>query len=466
MRRPNVLILYTDQQRWDALGANGNPDVQTPHLDALAAQGLNFDHYFVQNPVCMPSRVSFLTGQYPSTLRITHMGVPVPPETPALPRLLKPYGYVSANIGKLHFLPHASRDHREPHPDYGFDYLEVSDEPGCYEYAYRAWVRRKAPDALPYISVGLPPMSVAWRKAMGVRDTVEHPAERFPKEPIAFRAAPDLTHTAFVAEQTAEFIRTHKDQSWLCIAGFYSPHSPWVAPQEFLDRYDPSTFTLPAFPPDVDARRPGTDYSDEKLRAARHGYYAQVSEVDHHVGRLLALLDDLGLAEDTIVVHTADHGDWLGEHLRHGKGYPGHDPVSRVPLILRWPGGIRRPGRAITGIVEGVDVLPTLLECAGIQAPPHAQGRSLAGALDGEEWTGRDSALMEHRGWKALRTERYRYVCESSGRETLYDLEQDPGEYVDVAGDPAYAAALSDLRHRLLQRVLAAEQPLPRAWAY
>ena len=141
MRRPNILILYTDQQRWDGVQANGNPDIITPHLDNLAMQSSNFDHCFVQNPVCMPSRISFLTGQYPSTLGITHMGVPVPPETLTLPRMLAAFGYISANIGKLHFLAHANRDHRKIHPRYGFDHLEVSDEPGSYEDTYRAWVK-------------------------------------------------------------------------------------------------------------------------------------------------------------------------------------------------------------------------------------------------------------------------------------------------------------------------------------
>jgi arylsulfatase A-like enzyme len=123
-------FIYTDQQRWDTLGVNGNREILTPNLDRLAAQGVNFDHHFVQNPVCMPSRVSCLTGQYPSTLRISHMGVPVPEQTSTLPRLLKPYGYTCANIGKLHFVPHANRDHREAYPDYGFDHTEISDEPG------------------------------------------------------------------------------------------------------------------------------------------------------------------------------------------------------------------------------------------------------------------------------------------------------------------------------------------------
>jgi arylsulfatase len=504
LRRPNILILYCDQLRWDALGANGNPDVRTPHLDRLAAQGLTFRRHFVQNPVCMPSRLSFLTGRYPSALRVTHMGVPVPPDTLTLPRMLKPYGYASANVGKLHFLPHANRDHRAVHPDYGFDVLEISDEPGCYEDAYRAWVRRVAPEHLDAISCGLPPMAQAWYRALGVRDTVTHPEERFPKEAIPFRAPSHLTHTAFVAERAMDFIRARSGamgasggigqsgQPWLCIAGFYSPHSPWIAPQEFLDLYDSAAFTLPAFPAEVEARRAGAGYADEHLREARRGYYAMVSEVDHHCGRILALLEELGQAEDTVVVLTADHGDWLGEHLRHGKGYPASDAVSRVPLLVRWPAGIRQPGRAVAELVEAVDVLPTLLECAGAPVPPEVQGRSLWPALvgpvgpvgpvgqgegpgpgRGEEdeggWQGRESALTEHHGWKALRTERYRYVCDvRSGRmeEHLWDLEADPGEYVDVAGDPAQQAALAEHRRLLVERMLTQEQPLPRAWAY
>ena len=452
----------------------------------------------MQNPVCMPSRVSFLTGRYPSALGITYMGVPVPPETATLPRMLKPYGYASANVGKLHFLPHANRDHRTIHPDYGFDVLEISDEPGCYEDAYRAWVRRVAPEHLDAISCGLPPMAEVWRRAMGIRsgaDGVVHPQERFPKEPIPFRAPSHLTHTAFVAERTMDFIRSRSGgavggpgapgaasaaggssslQPWLCIAGFYSPHSPWIAPQEFLDLYDPNTFRLPDFPADVEARRAQAGSSDEELRAARHGYYAMVSEVDHHCGRILSLLEELGQAQDTVVVFTTDHGDLLGEHLRHGKGYPASDVVSRVPLLMRWPAGVRQPWRAVTELVEAVDVLPTLLECAAVPAPPDVQGRSLHRVLDERSAQisrsqARSSALTEHNGWKALRTERHRYVCDvRSGQieEHLWNLEEDPGEYADVAGDAAYAEVLAEHRRLLVERVLTQEQPLPRVWAY
>lgn len=466
MRRPNFLIIYTDQQRWDALGANGNPHIRTPHLDRLAGESINFDHCFVQNPVCMPSRLSFLTGQYPSTLGVTHMGVPVAEDAVTLPRLLAPYGYRSANIGKLHFQPHANRDHRAHHPTYGFDHIEISDEPGSYEDAYRAWVRRAAPDQLPFISWGRAPMTEVWQDTMGLEDGIEHPVERFPKRPVAARCREDMTHTAFVAEQSIEFMRQQAcaGQPFLCVAGIYSPHSPWVAPQRYFDLYDPASLPLPSFPPEVEARRGPDAFSDDELRLARQGYYGQVSEVDHHVGLLLGALDELGAAGETVVIVTSDHGEWLGEHLRYGKGYPAHDQCSRVPLIVRLPERAAR-ARTDSGLAEALDVLPTILDLAGIQDPPHLQGCSLLPRLQGDA-PGKESALTEHTGWKSLRTERFRYLLHADGSEQLYDLSAQWGDYRDIASEAAYAGDLADMRLRLSSKLLAAERPLPRVWPY
>lgn len=469
MRRPNILILYTDQHRWDALRINGNPDVQTPHLDQLARAGLTFDHYFVQHPLCMPSRVSFLTGQYPSTLRITEMGVPVPQDVLTLPQLLRPYGYRTANIGKLHFLPHANRDHRVPHPSYGFDHLEVADEPGVYEDAYRAWVRRLAPEQLDALSVGLPPAAYTWYTTMGLPDLVRHPTPE-PRwdwdGPIPFPGDERYTHSAFVGEQTRAFLRQQSPvQPFLCIASFYAPHAPWVVPQRYLDRYDPATFGLPDYPPELEPQREAAHCSAARLQAARHGYYAMISEVDEHAGQILAELERLGLAEDTLVLLVSDHGEWLGTHLRYGKGYPGDDAVSRVPLLVRWPGHIREPGRVVHGLVEAVDVVPTILDCAGIQQPAAVQGRSFRWAFTSAEG-GRDSALMEHAGWKSVRTRRYRYVIHADGREALWDVQTDPDEYRECAADAAYTEILAEQRRLLLQRLLELERPLPRAWPY
>lgn len=468
MQRPNILLLYTDQQRWDALAANHNPEILTPNLDRLANQGVNFTNHFVQSPVCMPSRISFLTGQYPSTTGITHMGVPVPETMVTLPSLLQTYGYHCANIGKLHFLPHANRDHRIPHPSYGFDHLEIADEPGVYEDVYRAWVRHVAPDQLDHLSVGLPPATDVWYRTMGIEDTVNHPdlGERSDfKGAIAFPGDEAYTHSAFVAEQTIAFLeRQIGVQPFLCIAGFYSPHAPWVVPQRYLDLYDPETLTLPDFPPEIEAQRTDAAFSDAALRSARHGYYAMVTEVDHHVGRILDTLEETGQTDNTIVVFTSDHGEWLGEHLKYGKGYPADDAVSHVPLLMRLPDG--PTSLTIDRMVEAVDVLPTLMDAIGAQIPPHVQGRSLLPLMQATDRTGRDDVLMEFTGWKTLRSKAYRYVIHADGGEQLYDLRVPWGEYRDVVGEEEHAKGLADMRHRLLQRLVEMERPLARIWPY
>ncbi len=298
-------------------------------------------------------------------------------------------------------------------------------------------------------------------------DPVRHPdPERYKGQgavPAVCRNG--VTHTAFVADQTIEFLRREHVEPFLCIAGFYSPHSPWVVPQQYLDRYDPSSLSLPDYPPEIEAERASKELTDEHLRSVRHGYYAMVSEVDDHVGRILAALAESGRAEETIVVFTSDHGEWLGEHLMFGKGYPGHDSVSRVPLLVRWPGGISNP-RTVDGLVEAVDVVPTLLECCGLPVPPEVQGRSLAGVLTGDGQADREDTLIEFTGSKILRTDTWRYILHADGREHLYDLTAPYGEYRDVAAEADRAGMLSGLRHRLATRMVAMEQPRPRVWPY
>ena len=465
MKRPNILILYTDQQRWDALAANGNPAIITPNLNQLAAQGLNYDRFFVQNPVCMPSRYSFLTGQYCSTLRVFENGTPVPENVIALPHLLRNYGYTSANIGKLHFLPHANRDHRTIHPHYGFDHLEISDEPGCYEDAYRAWVRRQAPEHLDDISLGLPPAAEMWESITRRGDHVVHPEERFPKKALAFRGPDALTHSAFVAEQTINFIREHRDRPFCCIGGFYSPHSPWVAPRRFLDMYDPANLPVARLPDDVAAAAAHNNrFSEDERRGATHGYYAMVTEVDHHVGKILKCLENEGLAENTIVLFTSDHGEFLGDFLHYGKGFPAPDCISRVPLIVRWPEGLRDTGQTLHHITEAVDVLPSLLNWAGIPVPRHVQGKRLP--ENSEAPPAREAALTEMLGARSLRTQHHRYIVRANGSESLHDLTTPYGEYRNVADDPAYAEQLNRHRTLLIRRMLDIEQPVPRTVQY
>ena len=463
MQRPNILILYTDQQRWDALGANGNAEILTPNLDRLAAEGANLDRYFVQNPVCMPSRVSFLTSQYCSQLGILTNGVRVPEDTPTLATYLSNYGYTCGNIGKLHFLPHANRDHMDPHPRYGFDALVNSDEPGCYEDAYRAWARAQAPEEMDRISLGLPPAREPWEQMMG-REPIEHPVREL-KCAIPFTGADHLSHSAFVADETMRFIGENQQRPFLAIAGFYSPHSPWIVPQKYLDMYDPRALSLPRIPDGWQAPHGRAAIGEAELRSVRQGYYAMITEVDDYVGQILHHLEDRGLTDNTIVLFVSDHGEYLGDYHTYGKGPPGQDCISRVPCVLRWPGQIPA-GRTVHELTEAVDVLPTLLQAAAIPVPKAVQGQSFLAALRGQAHTPRTSALTESRNCRALRTDNHRYVAHMDGREELFDLLQDPGEYIDVSHDDDYATTLSEHRQMMIQRLMATDLHLRREWAY
>lgn len=179
-----------------------------PNLDRLAADGVRFPRAVVQSPVCMPSRASMLTGRLPSDLRITRMGIPVLPETRTVAHLLRPRGWHTASIGKLHFLPHANRDHTQPHPTYGFDTLVISDEPGADDDDSRAWLRRIAPKALEQIPDELPPAAAVWQNTLGnVSDGAQATTARddFGGAHV-FPADESLTHSAWVAPRTIEHL--------------------------------------------------------------------------------------------------------------------------------------------------------------------------------------------------------------------------------------------------------------------
>jgi len=466
MSTPNILLLHTDQQRWDTLTANGNNIIKTPNLDRLGASGVNFDHCIAQNPVCMPSRLSLMTGRYCSSLKVTHMAVNVPQDTVAIQHVLGLQGYQTALIGKLHFLAHSNRDHRKPHPPYGFDHMELSDEPGCYEDAYRAFVRKVAPDQLDNISLGLPPVTAEWHRLTGFKDDIKHPRRIF-GEWGEFPGDEDVTHTAFVGRRTIDYIRSQQGAPFFCFAGFYSPHEPFVAPRNYLDLYDVQDMPAPQFPEDVARRRTGPSFTDEAIRANTRAYYAMISEVDAWVGRIMDTLEEAGIADNTIVAFTSDHGEFLGEHMRYGKGPWAPDVISRVPLIVNVPealGGAR--GRQVSDIVECVDLVPTLLDAAGIQIPPDVQGDLLPVTNDRDACTGDGLGLVEWRGGRSLRLPGYRYVAEAGRADRLFDLNKDPFEYRDVAADPAYANALTSARVALIDRMIRIEQPLPLEWPY
>ncbi|MFP4579530.1 MAG: sulfatase [Candidatus Sumerlaeia bacterium] len=455
MRRPNVLLIQTDQQRWDALGAAGNPYIHTPNLDRLAASGALMENAFCNNPVCMPSRQSMLSGLYPSALGCNTNGVEMSENTLTLQKVLQLVGYYTANIGKLHFKNHSNRDHREYHPAYNFDTLILSDEPGCYDDAYIKWVEEKAPEQVENCRVSTPPVSLMRKIDKQPRNT---------HEPYIFEGPEELTHSAFVAEETVEFIRQQPDggRPFFAIAGFYAPHAPLNPPKRFVEMYEIESMPEP-HQGDGEGRPDLADVDWKKVKAY---YYALVSHVDCEVGKILDALDETGLRDNTLIIFTSDHGEHLGDHCQVQKGPPGFDSCIHVPLIFSLPGKIEA-GKRFGELVELVDLAPTVLDFCGIQTPPEWQGKSLRALLEGREFEARDSVFFEFHApygtsTKGVRTHEYKYIATNGGQEHLYDLTKDPHELVNLAETRDAADLLHAGRAELLKRLFDVEAQFPR----
>ena len=474
-RRPNILWICTDQQRYDTLGAQGNGHVSTPRLDSLWRSGTAFTHAYCQSPICTPSRASFLTGTYPSTCHNTRNGnARFVDRFPLVTRLLADAGYDCGLIGKLHLASAYGRI--EPRTGDGYRYWRYShgprdDWPVGHDYA--DWVRQHG-------------------SVLGelIKDPAGVPAP--------------LHQTTWCAERTIEFITEPRaaDTPWLASVNIYDPHPPFNPPQEYRDRYAPAAMPGPLFrdsdlaqqerlaavdfqsrgrPPDnLDIRSPvipespgreGSPGADARAggrsnlpphatardaRTLQAAYYAMLELIDDQVGRMLDALRDSGQADDTLVLFTSDHGEMLGDHGLIQKGCRFYEGLVRVPLILAWPDTIRR-GLVSDALVELTDLAPTLLQAAGAPVPEWMQGRSLLPLASGgaDPRRHRDAVLCEY--FDALdapdatratmyRERRYKLVVyHGHGLGELYDLEQDPGEFDNLWDDPAHAALKADL---------------------
>jgi arylsulfatase A-like enzyme len=204
--------------------------------------------------------------------------------------------------------------------------------------------------------------------------------------------------------------------------------------------------------------------SDEKWQEVKQYYYACVSHVDDEVGKILKTLDEIGQRENTLIIFTSDHGEYLGDHGLVQKWTPGYECIMNVPLVVEWPGGVKASQRE--ELVELVDLAPTILDCCGVQTPPEFQGRSFRGLLEGTDYTPRRSAYFEHKlpfgeSWRGVRTHEFRYMASVDGEELLFDRDKDPGELTNVAQDPNYLEALHVMRRELLLRVFEAEDQYP-----
>jgi arylsulfatase len=483
-KRPNILFICTDQQRYDALGCYGNTHIQTPTIDRLADEGVLFEQCYVQNPVCAPSRASLVTGQYPHSHGLWGNGVALPAHHPLFSKALADDGYTCGMIGKMH-LAACFGGRTEERLDDGYSFYKWAHDPThrSPENDYHRWMRERYPDTYEQAF------------ANGVRKN---------HEPAAFDTIPTEAHySRWASERALEFLDGERpdDDPFFLWVNFFDPHHPFVAPQEYLDRYDPASLPEPVgFDGELETKpeiqrmaseqsyaghaRGYASYEGDEVQRVIAAYYAMVSLIDDEVKRILDRLEALGLADDTLVIFTSDHGEMLGDHQLLLKGPMLYDCAVRVPLIMRWPGrlpaGERRPE-----LVQWIDLTSTFLDVAGLEPMPTAQGTSLLPIARGDDGT-------EPRGWALceyinsghpydppiyltmLRTGDHKLIVQHGPPATcrertgeLYDMRADPDELTNLWDDPAAAGTRIELERMLLDVMAATvnqHQPRESHW--
>lgn len=457
--RKNVLFLISDDLN-NFLGCYGDPRAKTPNLDRLAARGVRFDRAYCQYPLCGPSRNSLLTGLYPNStgiLRNAEIFRQTIPSHVSLPQAFRRQGYFAARIGKLY--------HYNVPKSIG---TNGHDDPGSWE-------------------LELNPAGV---------DRLEEESRIFTLRPnqfggtLSWYASPqgDARHTdglnAADAEWVLERCARQTDRPFFLAVGFFRPHTPYVAPRPYFDRYPLSEMPvvqgvredqadLPA-PALGSYKREQDKLTDDLRRECVQAYYASISFMDAQVGRVVDALDRLGLADNTIIVFTSDHGYHMGEHGLWQK-MSLFEESARVPLLIVAPGA-GSPGAVVPTPVGLVDLYPTLAELCGVKAPDNMQGQSLVPMLKDPATVGRGWALSQvGRGGGparatvttdvgsdgkgffgySLRTPRWRYTEWDEGRKgrELYDHDRDPRELTNLADDPAHAETVAELLQQLRKAV-------------
>ncbi len=405
-KRPNIVFLMPDQHRAQSVGCLGNSEVKTPHIDAFARQGLTIANTFANTPVCCPARAILLTGQYCHRNGMVANDLRLNEDGPSLAKALAAAGYRTGFVGKWHL----DGGPRMP----GFV------PPGPRRQGYQFWAANQC--------------SHQHFNNTIFRDT---------PDPIRL----DRFEADAYADYGIEFLKAAKaaDQPFYLTIQWGPPHDPYKAPPEYRQQYDAAKLTMR---PNWQAK-PGVPGPEQIAE-----YYGMVTAIDDATGKILRALDDLGLAENTIVLYSSDHGDMLGSQGERLKRKPWEESI-RVPGFLRWPGKIKA-GTSTPAFFTHVDFAPTLLGLAGVRAPAAMQGKDISRDLLAGKGSGPREAFFQifgpfagdgtAAGWRGIRTDRYVYARFADKPWVLYDLQTDPFQMTNLVGRRKQLEASLDRR--------------------
>ena len=485
----NVLFIIADQFRADCIAAAGNPVIRTPNLDSLAAQGALFPKCFVQAAPCGPSRMSIFTSRYLCSTRSLENMTPLADAEENLAMHLWEAGYTPSIMGYNDYavdpriLPDG--DPRKTSLNYdnflpGFDVVYKHE---FHSPEYFAHLREK----------GYPQELCGPRICEEYNLPPEGPGNRLPLCFPAFYKAED-SECQFLTTKATDFIESRREDGWFLSLNYIKPHPPRICPAPFHEMYDPANMPAPSrceaelrspHPYLAHVRKEPLLPRESDLRETQACYYGMVSEVDACVGKLIQSLKDSGQWENTLVVFTSDHGEYLGDHYLTDKGHF-YDGALRVPFIIRDPSqdADATRSRVMPGFVESIDAAPTVLEYLGVPVPDRFQGHSLLGQMRGLpdvevkdtvfhefDFRGRyldssevdpDTCLL----W-VVRDDRFKYVqfAREDFPSLLFDMKQDPGEMCNLADEADHTNTLLSYCQKLLRWRMKHEDQRMEHWA-
>ncbi|MEZ6060128.1 MAG: sulfatase [Planctomycetaceae bacterium] len=437
--KPNVLFLICDDLNCD-LGCYGHPLVKTPNIDALAARGVRFRNAHCQYPLCGPSRASFMTGMYPDQTLIRRNAIYLREHVPnvlTIPQVFRSAGYFATRIGKIYHYNVPRHIGTSGH-----------DDPYSWNYTINPRGRDKDDEDLIFSLVpGNFGGTLSWLAAEG---TDEEQTD------------------AIAAARAEDMLKRHAADGtpFYLAVGLYRPHTPYVAPKKYFEMYPTEEIRVPTVPANylstlpkpavrsLNRKKDQVDLDPRVAKQAIQAYYASITFADAQIGRILSALQQTGLAENTIIVFTSDHGYHMGEHGYYQKTTL-FENATRVPLIIAGP-GVTASGQEAGTMAEMVDIYPTLTDLAGLETPESVTGVSLVPALSDVAAVVRDTALTQYANGYSIRTAKYRYTAWGAGGEEgheLYDSVNDPDELHNLADDPQHADTVTRLSKQLQDRI-------------
>lgn len=444
----HILILHCDQLRADCLGYAGNPDVHTPHIDTLAKEGTVYPEHYTVYPICTPSRYSLWSGMYVHQHGAWTNRATLPAGYQTFPQILRENGYDTAAVGKMHFTP--------TYHDVGFRRMRLAEQNGVgrYEDDYHYELMQNGR----IDRVDLHNQSDEFRE---IPTDLEHDMFQCAESDLS----EDMHSTAWITQGALREIESWREEdSHLLMVGYIKPHHPFDPPYPYSEMYDPESLTLPAgytaHPLDCDTATNGgiVDYnqmSEIHLRRIMAYYYGAITQIDDGIGEIVDLLKKKGVYDDTMILFTSDHGEYLGYHHMLLKCNHLYDPLAKIPLIIKYAG--QKEGRTDDRLSENIDISATVLSCTGLDAPDSMQGKDLCSKeqrtfvfSEGQYGVDKNPCL----GYM-IRDRRYKLLIRGSLEDgMLFDLQKDPFELHNVFFDPTYAEILVLMKARLIDRML------------